>query len=339
MAGTHEPQTPKHSLIAPARHAADEEDFAGSLNCIERQFAPGLGFPSQISEYRDFSHPYPSPPEVFTTAIVAQCLLDVGAAAKVPTGCLEVTRNAFTADGLVHFFHDRELLDADLDCTAIAHSLCLGLGCRDPRLDRAVGLMLSNTNEAGVFEVYLRPRPGHCGRVDECVLVNVLYLLHQLGLAHDADASWQCVQRFLLSDAYLLGTRYYPSPDVFLYFLSRLVRDFSAPRETLLPPLRERLMARRGADTPCFDRALRVSACANVGLEAAEDVLVVASARRHDGSWATSPFFRYGKAERYFGSESLSTAVGAQALVNGASLPAERARPRSFRIPSGAATS
>ena len=326
MAGK-ETSNPMRSLVVPGRRAADQEDLEESVVFMESQFQNGLGFPSQISDYRDFSRPYLSPPEVFTTGIVAHCLLDVGVAGGIIDRCLATTHRAFTEDGLVHFFHDRSLLDADLDCTAIAHALCLRLGARSPSLDRALSLMLANTNEANVIEVYHQPNAEHRGRVDQCVLANVFYLLHQVGMADRADASWQCLVNFLLSDDYLLGTRYYPSPDVFLYFASRLVRDFPGPRGVLQEPLRARLTARRGADTPCFERALRVSACANVGLEAAEDLLVVASARRRNGSWASSPFFRYGRNPRYFGSESISTAVGAQALAAAASQSPTEFRP------------
>ncbi len=332
MAGHEEPNVPKRSLVVPGRQLADQEDLDESTAFIERHFESGVGFASQISDYRDFSRPYASPPEVFTMGIVTHCLLDVGVTGTVIDGCLALTQTLFTTDGFVHFFRDRGLLDADLDCTAIAHSLCLRLGVRAPSLERALPLLLTNTDETGVMEVYYRPSPSHRGRIDQCVLVNTFYLLHQLGVGAQAGPSWECLTNFLLSDEYLLGTRYYPSPDAFLYFASRLVRDFPGPRDELQDPLRERLAARRGTDTPCFERALRVAACANVGLEAVEDLLVVASARRQDGSWPASSFFRYGKTPRYFGSDTLSTAVGAQALAAAAAQSPEHSRPWQTRF-------
>lgn len=320
MSGLEQRSTPKHSVVVPARHDAALEDFEQSLAFIRKQFDAETGFPSHLSDHRDFSRPYRSPPEVFTTGIIAQCLLDAGATSEILESCLHVMRRAFDAEGFVHFFHDRRLLDADLDCTAVAHSLCLRLGAGESRVGQTVDAMLTNTNEAGILEVYHRASPEHRGRIDHCVLVNVMYLLCQLERFEEAAPSWRCLTEFLKSDTYLFGTRYYPSPDVFLYFASRLVRDFPRSCSTLLEPLRERLLNRQGADTPCFDRALRVAACANVGLQAGEDLLVVASARRGDGSWAISPFFRYGRTPRYFGSEALSTVVGAQALASAASL-------------------
>lgn len=320
MSGLDKRGTPKHSVVVPARQDAALEDFEQSLAFMESQFDAQAGFPSHLSDYRDFSRPYRSPPEVFTTGIIAQCLVDAGATSRILDGCLRLMKQAFNAEGFVHFFQDRRLLDADLDCTAVAHSLCLRLGAGESNVGRTVDALLSNTNEEGVLEVYYRASPEHRGRVDHCVLANVMYLLCQLDRFEAAAPSWRCLTEFLESDAYLFGTRYYPSPDVFLYFVSRLVRDFPEPRATLLEPLRKRLLDRQGADTPCFDRALRIAACANVGLAAGEDLLVVASARRDDGSWAISPFFRYGRTPRYFGSEALSTMVGAQALASAASL-------------------
>ncbi len=320
MSGLEMRGTPKHSVVVPARHDAALQDFEQSLAFIQRQFDAETGFPSYLSDYRDFSRPYRSPPEVFTTGIIAQCLMDAGATSDTLENCLQLMRRAFNEEGFVHFFQDRALLDADLDCTAVAHSLCLRLGTGETRVSQSVDAMLTNTNEAGILEVYYRASPEHRGRIDHCVLANVMYLLCQLQRFEEAAPSWRCLTEFLKSDAYLFGTRYYPSPDVFLYFVSRLARDFPGPRAALLEPLCQRLLDRQGADTPCFDRALRVAACANVGLQAGEDLLVVASARREDGSWAISPFFRYGRTPRYFGSEALSTVVGAQALASAASL-------------------
>src|SRR5687768_10277837 len=99
MSASYESSAPKHSVVVPARHDAALEDFEESLMFIQRQFDGSAGFPSHLSEYRDFSRPYLSPPEVFTTGIVAQCLFDVGAQSEIFGHCLALMKRAFTPEG------------------------------------------------------------------------------------------------------------------------------------------------------------------------------------------------------------------------------------------------
>ncbi|MEM7379640.1 MAG: HAD-IA family hydrolase, partial [Bacteroidota bacterium] len=82
--------------------------------------------------------------------------------------------------------------------------------------------MLNNRNEDGIIQVYFdENRP----RIDAIVAINVLYLMHQVDYVNKKELkeTEEFIYRFLTSKDYLNGTRYYPAPDVFLFFLSRLV--------------------------------------------------------------------------------------------------------------------
>jgi hypothetical protein len=51
-----------------------------------------------------------------------------------------------------------------------------------------------------------------------------------------------------------------------------------------------------------------------MGLVAEDDLTELVRYQRADGSWPAAPCFRFGREERYFGGDSLSTAWGMRAL-------------------------
>src|SRR5690606_2561981 len=113
---------------------------------------------------------------------------------------------------------------------------------------------------------------------------------------------------------------YYPSGDTFLYFLSRLLRDFERLQQDFLEPLHAVLVRRFGQEGCALSRATRVAAADNVGLFDPDDLAWIAAAQRPDGSWPPGAFFKYGRASRYFGSEAVTTAFALRALVAGPKL-------------------
>lgn len=301
--------------VVPGRH----ERVARACGYLATSFSWTQGFASWISPFRDFSRRMRSPAECFTSAVIGQVLTDAGIEPPYLKGVLNQVRSSCNGDGFVHFFEDKSLLDADVDCTAVGHALLVQAGVPYEGLAHTVDRLVGNTRSDGVIEVYVDPTEEHAGRIDECALANVMYLLYLLGREGEAEASLAVVAQTLRDEAFLCGSRYYPCPDTLLYFVSRIVRDFPRAEERLLEPLRRRLEERFGADTSCLDRAIRVAAADNVGMLDVPDLEVVAHAQRPDGSWPAAPFFRYGRTERYFGSEALSTAFAVRALGAGGS--------------------
>ncbi|MCJ1252112.1 hypothetical protein MMC30_009350 [Trapelia coarctata] len=60
-------------------------------------------------------------------------------------------------------------------------------------------------------------------RLDSVVCVNVLHLFYKHGRSQQLGPTLAWVHAVLLHRAYTDGTLYYPSPNTFLYFLSRLL--------------------------------------------------------------------------------------------------------------------
>ena len=94
------------------------------------------------------------------------------------------------------------------------------------------------------------------------VCVNVLTLFHTHGRAQDLLPTQAWVLNVLKHRAYVDGTRYYASPESFLYFLSRLlsVTPDEELRRTFLPVLRERLQELVGTPGDSLALAMRISA-------------------------------------------------------------------------------
>jgi hypothetical protein len=117
--------------------------------------------------------------------------------------------------------------------------------------------------------------------------------------------------------AYLDGTRYYATPECFLFFLSRLLplakraSNWHGPVQTLL---RERLQERVGASGDALALAMRVIACASVGIRNEVDLRQLLPMQLEDGSWGPGAVYRYGSSGVAIGSYGLATALALKAI-------------------------
>lgn len=312
------------SDLAPAIVAGREERVSSAVRYLERVLSSPRGCASWTAATPTFEDPSPTPPEVFSTMVAAQLVLDAGQDSTLVSRALRLVSSSCNPRGFVHFFEDWALLPADIDCTGVGHALLIGAGRAHPDLDGIVDRLLRNVTAAGVLEVYEQPAASRAGRTDATAIVNALYLVFHRGREAEARPSLDYVHHHLTSRAFEQGTRYYPSGDTFLYFLSRLLRDFERAQPRFLRSLHEVLKTRFGTEASVLTRATRVAAADNVGLFDTEDLEVIAAAQRPDGSWPPGAFFKYGRASRYFGSEAVTTAFALRALVAGPRAPVAR---------------
>ncbi|AXT59187.1 hypothetical protein D1816_02100 [Aquimarina sp. AD10] len=173
--------------------------------------------------------------------------------------------------------------------------------------------MLSNRNEEGIIQVYFdKNRP----RIDAAVAVNVLYLMYQIGYANEEDlkATKNYIYDFLIHQEYLKGTRYYPSPDVFLFFLSRLVSDFPDQFKSLTSELKSNLISRIDTTVHPLDRALRVISLKKFGIINRLDFIKLLETQLHDGGWPMNGLFIAAKSKEYFGSRELTSSFAMEAI-------------------------
>lgn len=304
------------SGIATALVSNRDAKIKRAIKFLRDRGAP-LGFPSFISSDPSFVQGNASPEEVFTPMLVLNAFADAGLTAPDERVQLERVHQSFTPEGLVHFFADRSRLVADIDCTSVALELMVKQGAWLPfDIDVTLDTIAANVDASGVLRVYIGDDPSRQDRVDAAACVNALYLFYLLEREADLAASEEFVWQHLTGPSFAQGTRYYSSPDIFLLFLSRLVRDFGQPRWRFTAALEERLRERFAApDSNVLELAARVSAAANIGLVAEQDLAELVRYQRADGSWPAAPCFRFGRQERYFGGDSLSTAWGVLALA------------------------
>ncbi|MFJ3221228.1 hypothetical protein ACIPLC_35570 [Kitasatospora sp. NPDC086801] len=256
--------------------------------------------------------------------------------------------------GRYRFFPGAGGLPADTDCTAMAtgalyeHGLLPGAnlerGARE--LLRAAAPSAADPRLPGpgdqdglhhrVLMVYWEDdeepatlRRGH--KRDAVACANALFTLHlanrpATGHTREVmDATTRYLTDHLTSGRYLAGTRYYPSPDAFLYAVSRLCARFPRSLQALTACVRE-AVGERAADaappvpgrTPggALDTALRTLAADNLAITTGQDQrrTLLAQTQRPDGSWPASAYYRMGRFPVYFGSSYLTTVFAMTAL-------------------------
>jgi hypothetical protein len=243
------------------------------------------------------------------------------------------------------FFADVPEFAADTDSTAVAAGALYEHGLISvAELASSVGSLLLATSprsspwteirsprdgetHPGVLQVYwdgaegtvLRRTRAH----DAVACVNALYsfsLLRASGAPREAgviDATIRYVNSHLVTRHYRSGTRYYPTPEAFLYALSRLCVKSGAWARFLSSGLRREIAEIQGrpADDP-LSLALSIISADNMCMEDGQQERRehLARLQQRDGSWPAAPYYRMGRFEVYFGSPLITTLFAAQAI-------------------------
>ena len=253
--------------------------------------------------------------EIFSTAVILHI------ASELPTDIIEAMSKEMlnhSQDRLYWCFYTHaarpEDFPKDLDTTAMVLSFLLAhdkIAKHD--VMSVAESMLKNRNQDGIIQVYFDDnRP----RIDAIVAVNVLYLMHQLGLGdrEELRETRRFVYEYLKSGSYLDGTRYYPCPDVFLFFLSRLVMSYKDAYQPFIAPLKNNLLSRVDVTPHCVERAARIMALKQLGIVNRVDFVKLLSCQLEDGGWPMYGLFIAAKTKTFFGSRELASAFALEAL-------------------------
>jgi len=313
--------------VEPARQPggkpAAQVDFTHAHNLMRLAWRKGKDhFPCNVGRERSLKGGELVHPESFTAMIVADLLVDQRdqpQQAAMIRDVLNMLERELAEDHLFYFFKEHERLPADADCTAVGLSVLLRGGVSGDRIrkraHRALDKILNNRSPSGVIETYFDPTGERAGIVDAVVCCNVLFLAHQLNRGSEARATIEHVRRVLIEETYLDGTRYYHSPDTFLYFLGRVVHCFpTETEEILLEPLKAAVKKRLGISKDTIDVAQRVLLCAWFGIDDEGEGQRLVDAREGDGCWSNDALFRYGRKKVYFGSRVMATAFAMAAV-------------------------
>lgn len=124
------------------------------------------------------------------------------------------------------------------------------------------------------------------------------------------------IHNILLHRAYIHGTRYYQSPEWFLYYATRLL-DYSRDPSVKVgfeELLKTRVCERKGVTGDAFCLGMRLLACNALGIENDVDKEQLASMQQEDGGWKASAMYLFPTEKREIGNRGTTTAFAVKAL-------------------------
>jgi len=153
-------------------------------------------------------------------------------------------------------------------------------------------------------------------RFDPVVCVNVLTFFYANGRGHELPETFAWVKEVLINRGYTDGTRYYATPECFLFFMARLlerVKDTEA--DLSLRPIFSRCVQERiGSEGDALALAMRVLACASVGIRDEMDLRTLLNLQQEDGGWEAGWMYKYGSSGINIGNRGLTTALAINAI-------------------------
>ena len=206
--------------------------------------------------------------------------------------------------GLPHF-------PPDVDCNSLAYSVFdhLDSASRQNIMDQ----MLLHVDSQGILQGYLSVDKV---RLDVLMCVNGLALFHEYGRGHELVATETWLYNVLATRAFRDGTHYYPSPDLFLYFVSRLLRKAPSLRSRFGPVLRECVLERTEADGDALALAARLIAAARCGVVVGNGYLLekLLMLQKEDGSWEAGVVYRFNRIEGVAWHQGFTVALAVLAI-------------------------
>lgn len=253
-----------------------------------------------------------APSEIFSSLLILETSLKNYPFSETTKKVVKVCEKQLQ-DGHLNFFIDRNILPDDAETTSYGLSILLELGkLQKESIEKVLDEIISNVNNEGIIQVYFQPEKfGRPNRVDHVSISNILYLLNLAD--REAQISEDFVYKVLADQSYLAGSRYYHSPDAFLYFLSRLMK-FPRMKEKFYDLLCDRLQSRIGCSNFPLDLAMRITAAQRLNLDNKEEKEKLKTLKNDDGSWPIDSIYHYGSKIGYFGSSYISTSFAIEAL-------------------------
>ena len=144
--------------------------------------------------------------------------------------------------------------------------------------------------------------------------MNVLGLFYTHGRGYELHETLDWVAKVLKNRAYTAGTYYYIGGDLFLFFLSRLLKISPEVRQRLEPMFKERVQERFGVEADSLSLAARILAAVAVDMVDRRDVDTLLSMQCIDGSWGNSWFFKTPETAIRIGNDGLTTALAVHAI-------------------------
>lgn len=300
--------------------------IAKGLNYLERTCRPITGFQNDcIGASRGDLQPRYFPEDVFTSLNALDLLGDV-----LSSRCKSILKNFVKLEksetGTLNFNKYAYVIPDDVEDTSLYHYVFLKDGTleNDKRLVDVARLIYLNTDKNGIIQLYYPPcEQRRRERLEAGCLSNTMRFLYFIGAAEEAEKTEDYLYDWLLSGKYLKGTRYYPSPDTFLFFCSKAVRENERARERFQPHLLQALRQRMGEEKFPLDLAFRIMALNNLDKfdcpEYSEDVKKMVDMLKNmqdetTGAWPKDALFKLGGSDNFLGGQVVATLFSVAAL-------------------------
>ena len=138
--------------------------------------------------------------------------------------------------------HGLKQFPPDVDCNSLA---CSTLDHLDDAIKQhLMDTMLKYVDSSGILQGYLSDEKV---RVDILMCVDGLAIFNEHGRGRELAATEDFLYKVMVTRAFRGGTHYYPSADVFLYFVSRMLRKGPSLRDRFGPVLRDCVLERKEA--------------------------------------------------------------------------------------------
>lgn len=292
------------------RESSIEKVIERGWRFLENENQNGF-FPSYISTNRDQASTQQSPREIFTSIMIADTLMKYRSDSELTKSILQYIERQ-SRQGLLTFFEDRDLLPPDTDTNSLGYSILFeNRSVSSEVANKMFDKILAHVDDNGIIQVWLsKDRSNH---LDHVVAINAVYFAYLLDRGEEVKRTEDWLFTILDSAQYLKGSRYYHSPDAFLYFFGRLIR-FPQLKEKLRVQLAQHLQKRIGKTEYPLDLAMRIILSNSLGIRNELEKQKLMRLQRQDGSWPTDALYREGKKPVFYGNKSVPTAFAIKAL-------------------------
>ncbi|KAJ5383495.1 HAD-superfamily hydrolase subfamily IA variant 3 [Penicillium concentricum] len=198
----------------------------------------------------------------------------------------------------------------DLDTTSLALA---SMPYESSIVNSMLDEMLNNVDEDGLLKFYLdTSRP----RVDAVICLNILTLFCMYERGYQLPETLNWIYDILLNRAYMNGTRYYTTPEWFLYYMDRLLSRSNDQilRDRFEGLLRTRVIERIGAEGDALCLAMRLCVCNSLGIANRPDIDALTASQCKDGGWGPSLMYLIPGSSRRLGNRGVTTAFAVKAL-------------------------
>ncbi|KAJ5086932.1 hypothetical protein NUU61_008239 [Penicillium alfredii] len=171
--------------------------------------------------------------------------------------------------------------------------------------------MLQLRDSEGIMQVYFSDE---LIRLDFAIAINALALFHEFGRGEQLRETEEWVFNMLKTRAHKYSSHYYTTPDLILFFVSRMLQKAQSLRPRFLGLLRECILERKEAVVDSMSLAARLIAAARCGIRDDSAVNLLVMSQQTDGSWPPGAIYKSPQSGQLCYHHGLTTAWAIQAI-------------------------